>query len=262
MNRKMRSKLQAALKDQPALQISKEHLTQTMQAARMAYQNRRQRERIQYSAFLLRQVRFIGATVWLLQGLLLLCAFWLFGFAITDTVSDLAPRHLPVLLGCFAVFIAMTGIPFIGRSAQYRMLEVEMATRISIPKLLLTRILLIGIGNVLLLTVSLLLARTGTEFGTGNIAIYLLLPYLIACCGCLFIQIYAHGRHQGFACTTYCFFLILLLFILYKTAPVVYKQASVGVWGALCALCAVILAAGLYRLLHKAASLDLCANGI
>ncbi len=131
---------------------------QTMRASRIAYQNRRQREHIRYPAFLLRQVRFIGAPVWLLQGFLLLCAFWLFGFANIGTVSSLAPRHLPVLLGCFAVFIAMTSIPFIGRSAQHKMLETEMATRISIPKLLLTRIFIIGIGNVLLLTVSFLLA--------------------------------------------------------------------------------------------------------
>ena len=262
MNRKMRSKLQAALKDQPALQISKEHLTQTMQAARMAYQNRRQRERIRYSAFLLRQVRFIGATVWLLQGLLLLCAFWLFGFAITDTVSDLAPRHLPVLLGCFAVFIAMTGIPFIGRSAQYRMLEVEMATRISLPKLLLTRISIIGVGNVLLLTVSFLLASTKAELGTGSIALYLLLPYLIACCGCLFIQAYAHRGYQGFVSTAFCLSLTALLFVLYKTAPVVYEQAFAPIWGALCALCAVILIIGIYRLLDKASSLNLSPNGI
>lgn len=262
MNQKLGSKLQAALKDQPTLQISEEHLAQTMQAARMAYQDRRQRERIRYPAFLLRQVRFIGATVWLLQGLLLVCAGWLFGFAITGSASDLAPRHLPVLLDCFAVFIAMTGIPFIGRSAQYRMLETEMATRISLPKLLLTRILMIGTGNILLLTVAFFLASTKAELGTGSIALYLLLPYLMACCGCLFIQAYAHSGQQGFVSTAFCFALTALLFVLYRTAPAVYEQASVGAWGAVCAVCAVILIIGIYRLLDKAASLELSPNGI
>lgn len=262
MNKKLRSKLQAALKEQPALQISEEHLVQTMREARMAYQNRRHRERIRYPAFLLRQIRFVGAPVWLLQGLLLLCAFWLFGFADMGGVSNFAPRHLPVLLGCFAVFIAMTSIPFIGRSVQYKMLETEMATRISIPKLLLTRIFIIGIGNVLLLTVSFLLASTKAELGTGSIALYLLLPYLIACCGCLFIQAYAHSGQQGFVCTAFCFSLTALLFVLYKTAPMVYEQASVGVWGALCAVCAVLLIIGSYRLLDKVASLDLSPNRI
>ncbi len=262
MSRKMRLKLQAALKDQPALQISQGHLAQTMREARIAYQNRRQRERIRYPAFLLRQTWFIGAPVWLLQGLLLLCACWLFDFAITGNVSNLAPRHLPVLLGCFAVFIAMTGIPFIGRSAQYRMLEIEMATRISIPKLLLARIFIIGAGNVLLLTVSFFLARTEAVLGTGSIALYLLLPYLIACCGCLFIQAYAHNGQQGFVCTTFCLSLTLLLFVLYKAAPVVYEQASLGIWGVSCAVCAVIFTIGLVRLLNKAASLDLSPNRI
>lgn len=262
MNKKLRSKLHAALKDQPDLQISEEHLIQTMRASRMAYQSRRQRERIGYPAFLLRQVRFVAAPVWLLQGFMLLCAFWLFGFADIGAVSNLAPRHLPILLGCFAVFIAMISIPFIGRSVQYKMLETEMATRISIPKLLLTRIFIIGIGNVLLLTVSFLLASTKAELGAGSIALYLLLPYLIACCGCLFIQACAHRGYQGFISTAFCFSLTALLFVLYKTAPMVYEQTSVGVWGALCALCAVILIIGIYRLLDKAASLDLSPDGI
>lgn len=260
MNKKLRSELQAALKDRPALQISEEHLVQTMREARIAYQNRRNRERIRYPAFLLRQVRFVGAPVWLLQGFLLLCAFWLFGLA--DIVSDFAPRHLPVLLGCFSVFIAMTGIPFIGRSAQYKMLETEMATRISIPKLLLTRISIIGVGNVLLLIVSFLLASMKAELGAGSVALYLLLPYLIACCGCLFIQTYAHRGYQGFVSTSLCFSLTALLFVLYKAAPMVYEQASAPVWGALCAVCAALLIIGIYRLLDKVASLDLSPNGI
>lgn len=262
MNKNMRSKLQVVLKDQPDLQVSEEHLIQTMRQAHMAYQSRKQRERIRYPAFLLRQIRFVGAPIWLLQGFLLLCAFWLFGFADIGAVSNFAPRHWPVLLGCFAVFIAMTSIPFIGRSARYRMLEAEMATRISIPKLLLTRIYIIGIGNVLLLTVSFLLTNTKAEFDTVSIALYLLLPYLIACCGCLFIQSYSHSGQQSFVCTAFCFSLTALLFVLYKTAPVVYEQASVGVWGALCALCVVLLIIGIYRLLDKAASHDLSPNGI
>lgn len=262
MNQKLRSKLQAALKDQSALQISEEHLIQTMREARIAYQNRRNRQRIRYPAFLLRQIRFVGAPVWLLQGLLLLCAFWLFGLMDIGAVSNFEPRHFPVLLGCFAVFIAMTGIPFVGRSVQYRMLETEMVTRISIPKLLLTRIFIIGIGNVLLLTVSFLLASTKAELGTGSIALYLLLPYLIACCGCLFIQAYAHSGQQGFISTAFCFSLTALLFVLYKTAPVVYEQAYAPIWGVLCAICAVILIIGIYRLLDKAASFNLSPSGI
>lgn len=262
MNRKLRSKLQTELKNQPDLQIAEQHLTQTMRETRIAYRSRRQGERIRYIAFLLRQVRFVGAAVWMFQGFLLLCAFWLFRFADMRTVSNFDPRHLPVLLGCFAVFVSVTSIPFIGRSIQYRMLEMEMVTRISISKLLLTRIFIIGIGNVLLLTVSFLLVRTKTEFGTESVALYLLLPYLIASCGCLFIQTYAHSWYQGFVSTAFFFSLIALLLVLYKTAPVIYEQASIGVWGGLCVLCGIILIIGIYRLLDKATSMDLSTNTI
>lgn len=262
MNKKLHSKLQTALKDRPPLQVSEEHLAQTMLASRIAYQSRRQRERIKYPAFLFRQIRFVGAPVWLLQGLLLLCAFWLFGLADIGAVSNLALRHMPVLLGCFAVFIAMTSLPFIGRSAQYRMLETEMATRISILKLLLTRVLIIGIGNVLLLATSFLLANTKATLGAESIALFLLLPYLIACCGCLLIQAYAQGGQQGFACIAFYFSLAALLLVLYKAVPMVYEQASVGIWGALCAVCVVVFIIEIFRMLNKMASLDLSPNEI
>ncbi len=262
MNKERRSKLQAALKNQPVLQISEAHRMQTIEAARIEYRSRRQRERIRYPAFLLRQVRFIGAPVWLLQGLMLLCACWFFGFALTAGLYGLVSRHLPLLLCCFAVFIAMTGIPFLGRSAKYRMLEVELATRISLPGLLLTRILLVGASDTLLLGVALLLVGTGTELEAGSVAAYLLLPYLVACCGCLFIQVQAHGRYRGFVCTAFCFLLVALLFMLYRTFPQVYEQALLGIWGVLCAVCVPALLAEVYRLLKKAGSLDFSPPGV
>lgn len=262
MDIKLRSKLQVALKEHPDLEISEAHLMQTIHGARLAYQNRRHRERIRYPDLLLRQVRFIGANVWLIQGLLLLCALWLFGFRYMGSVSNFELHHLPVLLGCFAVFIAMTGIPYIGRSAQHKMLEIEMATRVSVPKLLLVRIFIVGIGNMLLLTISIFLVRMKGELSTMSIALYLLLPYFIASCGCLLIQSYANGKQQGFISIAYCFSLTALLFVLYKTIPAVYEQAFAPAWGALCAVFALIIIIGIYRLLYKAASLDLSLNGI
>lgn len=117
MNKRLRSELQSKLENQPDLQISEEHLAQTMRQARIAYQSRQScqsREPIRYPAFLLRQIRFVGASVWFSQGLLLLCAFLLFGFTDIGDIPGTNLRHLPVLLGCFAVFVAMTSIFLLG----------------------------------------------------------------------------------------------------------------------------------------------------
>lgn len=142
------------------------------------------------------------------------------------------------------------------------MLETEMVTRISIPKLLLSRIFIIGVGDLLLLTASLFLVSKKAELGAVSVALYLLLPYLIACCGYMFIGAHTHCEQQGFASTAFSFSLIALLLVLHKTAPAVYEQASAPIWIVLCAICAVILIIGIYRLLNRAASLDLSPSGI
>lgn len=257
MNKKQYSKLQAALKNQSPLKISEDHLAETIQLTRIAYKNRRQRERIGYGAFLLRQVRFVGVPVWLLQGAALFFMLWFLGAVLDGDVRYVEIRHLPPLLCSFAAMIAMPGIPLIGRSAQYRMLEMEMATRISLRRLLLARLLIVSAGGVLALGIALLLINAVTELTAGSILVYLLLPYLIVCCGGMFIQSRAHDQSPGFIYTAFCFFFIALLFALYQISPQVYEQAMLGVWGALCAIFAAVLFAELRGLLKKAGFIDL-----
>lgn len=253
MNRRIYSRFQSALRNQPPLEISEVHLAETMQSARIAYQTGRRREHSGYRDFLLRQVRLAGLPVWLLQGGLLFLMLGLSGCLLEGIQS----RHLPLLLGCLAVLTAMTGIPWLGRSVRHRMLEVEMATRMSLSGLFLSRMLIISAGDVLVLGLALLMASARTDFSGAGILAYLLLPYLMACCGCVLIQIRVHGRHQAFMSSSFGCLLIAMLLMLYKVFPRVYGQASLGIWEALWPLFALLLGAMLGLLLKRASSLDL-----
>jgi hypothetical protein len=259
MNRRIRFQLQEALKNRPDLQISEEHLTKTVEAARIAYQSRRRGRRIRYPAFLLRQVRFIGAPAWLLQGAALLSIFLCWNFFFKGDFGYIKSRHLPPLLGCSAVVIAMPGIPFIGRSVKYRMLEIEMAARLSFRSLLLARILIVGAGSVPALGTVFLLASAATGLTTGGALIYLSLPYLLVSCGGILIQLRARGQAADFIYAALCVFFIALLFTLYKVFPQIYEQALLGVWRTLCAVFAAVFAVGLHCLLKKANALHLPA---
>jgi hypothetical protein len=260
MNEKLSSQLKAALKNQSDLQISEEHLAQTIQMVRIAYQNRCQRERIRYPAFFLSQVKYVGTPVWLLQGFLLLGTCYVLGLMCKGHILELAAHHLPTILCCFAVLVSMTGISVVGRSVRHRMLEVEMTVRISLPCLYLTRILVVGIGDLLLLGTVLLLENIKTELGIESITVYLLLPYLITSSGCLIIQAPENGRHQYYDCATFGVLIIAAILILHEAFPQIYNQANIGIWSALCIACAVLLIAVIFRLLRKVASYDLPPN--
>lgn len=260
MKRELRSRLREALKEKSAPQESQEHLAATIGAVRVEYKNHKRRERIRYPEFLLGQVRFIGASVWLAQGAALLFVLLLMGIGLIGDEADLRLHRLPPLLGCFAIAIVMPGAFLIGRSMKHRMLETELATRMSFRRLLLARILLVGAGSLLMLGVALLMTTALTELSAGAAAPYLLLPYMVALCGGILLQVHARGRFPDFLHAAFCALSVAILLVLYKAVPEVYEPASLGVWMALCAVLLPSLIAALCSLLKKANSPDLPAE--
>lgn len=149
-------------------------------------EEKRKRRRINYSEFLKRQLRFIGWPIWLMQGtaLIMLCIVFYgpLNFYLEDSVKGIA-----FLLCCLSVLVLLSSVPIIHRSVRYKMREIELSTRFSSVKLLLAKLLLIGIGNLVLLSVIFLLTITNTSLQTESVLLYLLLPYLAACSGFLYL---------------------------------------------------------------------------
>lgn len=237
------------MEKQPVLQISDEHLAETIEKAKAVYQSRQKRERIGFAGFLFCQMRFTGGNfIWLGQGLLLLGI--IFSLIIRD-ISNIAIQYLPVYLGWLAILIAMTCIPFIGRSIQYKMFEIEMTTRISMPKLLIARIITTGIGDLVLIVVSLLMISMKTKLEASSTALYIILPFLLTCLICLITGTTVRNENQRYLCIAFCFILMVLLPILWQTAPVTFEQTSIPVWGAMCAVCIAILLIFGYKTISK-----------
>lgn len=104
-----------------------ERMAMTAEALHKAYRGKH-RERIGFTGFLLRQIRFNGWKIWLMQGVLL----GLLRLVLTFTYGSLKvvnQEKIPLLLCCISVLIVMTAVPFLWRSLRYRMFETEIATR-------------------------------------------------------------------------------------------------------------------------------------
>ena len=124
-------------------------LASTLLLAEKELSKKQSRKRISFPRFLQKQIIYIGWKIWSIQGLFLLAAV-----SILSDFSDYMknPRHLARLLLCLSVAVCMTALPMLYRCARYRMQEIEAAARFSSVKLLLARLIVIGTGDLCLLT--------------------------------------------------------------------------------------------------------------
>lgn len=160
------------------------HLQATILLARKEAGKKQNRTRISFSRFLGKQISYIGWRLWILQGIFLLAVY-----GVLSDFSDYlkSPLHLAKLLFCLSIMVFMTALPLLARSFRWRMQEVEAAARFSSVKLLLAKLVVIGIGDMFLLSGIFLTALAKTALPADTAVIYLSFPFLLAGSGCLFM---------------------------------------------------------------------------
>lgn len=166
--------------------VDRERIKQICKRAEPLLEEKIKRRRISYPAFLKRQLRFIGWQIWLAQGAVLILLYMALNGPLNDYLKD-GVLGIAFLLCCLSVLVLLSSVPMIHRSIRYKMREVELSTRFSAVKLLLARLIIIGIGNLVLLGAIFLFTVANTSLQTESVLLYLLLPYLAACCGFLYL---------------------------------------------------------------------------
>lgn len=213
---------------------------------------KRRRQRIDFMSFLKRQVRFIGWKIWLGQGVLLLLLYGVFAFTTEGPLLH-SVRYTAYFLCCLSMLLMLSAAPMFYRCIRYTMYEIELASRFSIVKLLFARILIIGIGDVVLLTGLLWLTAIKTQMRAESALLYILLSYLTAGAGFLYLLGHVPVKKLqmgsiGLGCA-----LFSLFFLLKQYCPVFFVQTfSVG-WVAVCLMLFLICIWQLRYLLHDSA---------
>ena len=167
------------------LPVRNEHLQKTISLAKNEWKERVVRPRITFSKFLAAQIKFVGWKIWLAQAIVVLCLSFLLVYLGDYILNN--PRNGALLLCCISILVLMSAFPFIQRSVRYKMYEIETATRFSATKQLLAKLLIIGIGDISMLCSIVCVAIINTPLETKSILLYLLLPFLIASSGLLYL---------------------------------------------------------------------------
>ncbi|MCM1388658.1 MAG: hypothetical protein NC231_15125 [Bacillus sp. (in: Bacteria)] len=198
-------------------------------------EEKRKRKRIKFSAFLKRQVRFVGWKIWLMQSVLL-CALYAFFSVYAVGYMMVNIRYIAYFLCCLSVLVILSAAPVFYCSIRYTMYEVEIASRFSMIRLLLAKIIIIGAGDAVLLTLFLWITVFRTGIKAESALLYILFPALVSGAGVLYLLGHTPaGRFQresiGLGCVLFGIF-----FLLKQFCPLFFTQTfSIG-WAAVCLL--------------------------
>ena len=183
-------------------------LKETLALAKMESGKIRSKERLSFRQFLLIQGRYIGYKIWAAQAL---CLFILILIPLSTAGIEffLFPRYTVYFLCAVSCCSMLCVIPFLGRSSRYKMHELEAVSYMSARRLLLVRLIWIGIGNVVLLAGLFQFMVRYSTLEKRFLLFYLLLLFLFAAAGCLFFLAHVKARYVQVSCTAFVAVLFL-----------------------------------------------------
>ncbi len=215
MEKDMENRIRRALtEDEP---VSEQAADRMVLLARMQWNTQDFRKRIGFMDLLLSQLWFAGWKMWVFE--LIIAA------APTLLIIQYAKLHVitPVKaafsLSCLAVGISMLWIVFIYRSSYYRMMEIEAVSYFSIKRLLLSRILILFVGELAVITGISIVTSAYLAFGFRNGMAYMLFFLGVCGNGILFML---RTTETGRVCRyflTYGILLFIVLLLLFRFLP-------------------------------------------
>lgn len=125
------------------------------------------------------QFRLLGWKAWAMEGAAALTLYTL-GRELALLEMELNLRNLLFGLTVLAMLTALLGLPFLVKASQYKMLELERATRAGVGLPLVVRFLLLLAGELVLLAVLAVSVRAVAAQSFGQLACVLTVPFLLA----------------------------------------------------------------------------------
>ena len=136
--------------------------------------------------------------------------------------------------------LALTIVTESGRSENYEMAELEMATRFSLKSVLLARLGILGVENLLLLCLLLPVGLCNNLTGPIQAGLYLLTPFLLTVFLGLLIMRRFRGREAFYLYTGIAAVISVMVIFLHDSVPRLYGEDCLIWW----AVAAAVLGIG------------------
>ena len=158
-------------------EVRQEHLEETIAQTKALYERQGRRDRIGFGGLLLRQIRFIGWKVWLMQLVLLIVIIRIIGFAFIVSGSG---RHISYFLCGSGILTVWAAVPVIERSIRYKMYEIENTTLFSGGRLMTARFVIVFSGILVMVIAMMCLMTVRYMYSFSEVVFSFILPLMAA----------------------------------------------------------------------------------
>lgn len=177
--------------------------------------------KISMAEFTFSQIGYIRKWTWSISTLI---------FVISLTGSVILSLDMLWVISAFSPVLALTVLSESGRSENYEMAELEMATRFSLRSVLFARSGILGTGNLALFCLLMPLGLQNNEFGPLQAGVSILTPFLLTSFIGLWIVRRFRGRETMYFCAGIAACISVSVFFSHMTVPQIYQENHIVWW--------------------------------
>ena len=196
-----------------------------------------------YFQKIIKQIPFINKITLFTQTLLLIIGILIINYTSFENTRLLLSLVMPIL-----AFFQITEMQ---RSFKYNMYEIEMACKVNLGEVITTRLIIMTIINLLIITLFAII--TGVKFQTGInlIIVYLLVPFLVTNVVSMEVSKLLKNKQNDVSNMSIVVIINMLLFILNIRFPYIYESSSVFIWIVVLLTSGFYLIKNIYQIFEK-----------
>ena len=186
--------------------------------------NEPQHSGLTFWEFYFQQFGFIRKKVWIIQfAILLFCGLGLYYYQGSIQVISLISSISPLIF--------LSGIIELSRTCNtYGTIEIELSTQYTLSQVMMSRVSILGLMNILSITILCVFVGTNTPLHPYAIFLYICVPFMVTCFGCLWLL----NRFKNKECNYYCFTLGIFIMIAVSMSTEflakIYIISSLWIW--------------------------------
>ena len=250
--------LKKVLQEECKVPPNPEKINETIKIASMAMKYSKKGKSRSYRYFIILQIKQAMPAIWIIQTLIVLALVVLWPLFITTHYSVANdPRFIALFIGCFSIYIAMSGVYMMIRSFRYHMNEIEMSTMISTRRQLFTKLMILGISDIIIFGIVIVIVKALSQMRVAMIVGCIMTPFLLANCIGLTVELYAPSDSYHMRIMTFGIVLSFALLLTYSFVPSIINLFSSHAGGTICAALFLFCVNRIGKLSAKLSSMNL-----
>lgn len=193
----MVKKIKDTMKNCQIPQMPDSVIDETVRLAKLEFERTPIQYKMSFRDLFVGQVKYISPYIWIVQAAFL---FIVSGSLLLSTNTINERQTIITILSVAAPMIALVAMPELAKSFSYNMWELESTSKFSLQKLIVIRLIIIGMMDLFIITIMVIITCTFYEMSFVNVILYILVPFSLANSIYLFILRKFRGKTGAFSC--------------------------------------------------------------